>query len=304
MKQLFILILLLNTICFSNELNLKERFIHTKNYQANLISQIIPKSKKAVLYIHGFNDYFFNKDFSQKFLDQGYSFFAIDLHNHGKNINKNSKRYYFQDVKEFYPEINKAIDIIKNDYKIENITLYGISQGALIAALYENDNQKVNQLILDSPFFDFHFNWFLENLALPIVAKIGLYFPEFVLKSDEVNVFGKTIHKDFDGEWDIDMTLKSITTNAPIYLGWLNAVYQAQQKLQNGLNIKVPSLILYSNKSTTEQSNKKYHHSTDIVLDVKDMNLYSNKLSKNKQLISKEEIIEKRFERNWGYRMW
>ncbi len=46
---------------FSSEIKLKEKFIYTKKYQANLIYSIIPNSKKAVLYIHGFNDYFFNK---------------------------------------------------------------------------------------------------------------------------------------------------------------------------------------------------------------------------------------------------
>ena len=290
MKKILITLLFINIFCFSNELTLQEKFIYTEKHQANLIYKIKPNSKKAVLYIHGFNDYFFNKEFAANFLNQGYSFFAIDLHNHGKNMTPNSKRYYFTDVKEFYPEINQVVDIIKNEYKIENITLYGISQGGLIAALYENDNKRVNQLILDSPFFDFNFNWFLENLGLPIVAKLGTFFPTFVLKSDEVNVFGKTIHKDFDGEWDIDMNLKSITTNAPIYLGWINAVYQAQQRLQNGLDIKIPSLVLYSNKSTNEQSNKKYLHTTDIVLDVKDMNKYSSMLSKDKSLITKEEI--------------
>lgn len=290
MSKIFILLLLIGIQSFSTEIRLNERFIYTKDHQANLISSIKPNSKKAVLYIHGFNDYFFNKEFPKEFLNQGYSFFAIDLHNHGKNMNKDTKRYYFTDVKEFYPEINKAIDIIKEEYKIENITLYGISQGGLIAALFENDNQRVDRLILDSPFFDFHFNWFLENIGLPLVAKIGYFFPQLKLTSNEVNIFGQTIHKDFDGEWDIDMNLKAISTNAPVYLGWISAVYKAQQKLQNGLDIKVPSLILYSNKSTSEQSNKKYHHNTDIVLDVKDMKKYADKLSINKSLITKKEI--------------
>ena len=290
MKKILILFIFLSTFSFSNELILKERFIYTNKYQANLIYKIKPNSKKAVLYIHGFNDYFFNKEFASNFLNQGYSFFAIDLHNHGKNMTKKTKRYYFKDIKEFYPEINRAIDIMENKYKIENITLYGISQGALVAALFENDNERVDKLILDSPFFDFHFNWAMENLALPVVAQLGEFFPEFALKSDDENVFGKTLHKDFDGEWDIDMNLKAITKNAPIYLGWINAVYKAQQRLQNGLDIRVPSLILYSDKSTSEKANKRYLHNTDIVLDVKDMKHYSDMLSMDKSLVTKEEV--------------
>lgn len=285
-----ILFAFISKLCFAVDLNLKEEFIYAQKYQANLIYQIKPNSKKAILYIHGFNDYFFNKEFAQRFLEQGYSFFAIDLHNYGKNINKNTQKYYFSDIKEFFPEINKAVDIIKNRYKIENLTIYGLSQGGLIATLYENDYKRANQLILDSPFFDFNFNWFLENLALPIIAKTGSFFPNIELSSKEVNVFGKTIHKDFEGEWDIDMNLKNITTNAPIYLGWINAIHKAQQILQEGLNIKIPSLILYSHKSTPEDIDNEDRHSSDIVLDVDDIVKYSNMLSNDKSLIHREKI--------------
>jgi len=288
--KIFLLTFFFSQLLFANPLKLKEEFIHTKDYQANLISSVKKGSTKAVLYIHGFNDYFFNKEFAQRFLNEGYSFFAIDLHNHGKNINKDTKRYYFTDVKEFYSEINLAIDIMRDKYKIENITLYGISQGGLIAALFENDNQRVNALILDSPFFDFHLGWAIETLALPLVTTLGSFFPELKIDSDEPNVFGQSIHKDYQGEWDINLELKAITKNAPIYLGWLNAVNQAQKRLQNGLDIKVPSLILSSDISTSEQSNPKYHHSTDTVLDVNEMHEYAKSLSINQSLITKVKI--------------
>jgi len=290
LSKILIFLLLLTNSLFSKELKLNEEFIFTKNYQANLISSIKKDSKKAVLYIHGFNDYFFNKEFAQKFVNQGYSFFAIDLHNHGKNIKKDTKRYYFEDVKEFYPEINLALDIIENQYNINSVTLYGISQGALIAALFENDNQRVNNLILDSPFFDFHLGWAVETLALPLVTTLGSFFPELKIESDEPNVFGKTIHKDYQGEWDIDMDLKAIKKNAPIYLGWLNAINKAQKRLQEGLNINVPSLIISSDVSTSEQANPKYHHTTDTVLDIEEMHQYANALSSNESLISKVKI--------------
>ncbi len=53
-----------------------------------------------------------------------------------------------------------------------------------------------------------------------------------------------------------------------------------------GLDIKIPSLILSSDKSSDEQLNPKYHHSSDIVLDVNEMQKFSLKLSKNKNLIT------------------
>ena len=42
-------------------------------------------SKASVLYIHGFNDYFFQRELAQKMDSAGYSFYAIDLHKYGRS---------------------------------------------------------------------------------------------------------------------------------------------------------------------------------------------------------------------------
>ena len=115
---------------------------------------------------------------------------------------------------------------------------------------------------------------------------MGSFFPELKIQSDEPNLFGQSIHKDFSGEWDIDLELKAITKNAPVYLGWLNAVNKAQNRLEKGLDIKVPSLVLSSDISTSEQANPKYHHSTDTVLDIEEIQTLAKKLSVDQSLIT------------------
>ena len=37
------------------------------------------KTRRAVLYVHGFTDYFFQKHLAEHFAEQGYAFFALDL---------------------------------------------------------------------------------------------------------------------------------------------------------------------------------------------------------------------------------
>lgn len=281
MKLIFTLLLLFSSL-FSVQFQTQQ--LKTKEYEATLIYKTIPDSSKAILYIHGFNDYFFNEEFASKFLEQGYSFFAIDLHNYGRNLQKNSKPYFFKDIQEFDEEISMAISIIKNNFEIKNLTLYGYSQGALIATLYANRYKNINQLILDSAFFDFYFDPWVEKLALPMVSFIGNYFPNLKIDSTSANVFGQTLHKDFEGEWNFDLNLKSTATNAPIYLGWIHAIYEAQKTIHQKINLDIPVLSLYSSASYKDNAPKELLFKGDIVLDVKDIQTYSNNLNENSQL--------------------
>jgi alpha-beta hydrolase superfamily lysophospholipase len=177
MKLIFYTLFFL-TVLFSS--NFQTLPLKTKHHDATLIYQIVPNASKAILYIHGFNDYFFNEAFAQKFVENGYSFFAIDLHHYGRNLTSDSKPYYFQDIKEFDEEISLAIRTIKEGFNTQDITLYGYSQGALIATLYAYNYNTIDRLILDSAFFDFYFDPWIENMALPVVACIGKWFPTFI----------------------------------------------------------------------------------------------------------------------------
>src|ERR1051325_10378971 len=40
----------------------------------------------AVLYVHGFNDYFFQRHMAERFALEGYAFHALDLRKHGRSL--------------------------------------------------------------------------------------------------------------------------------------------------------------------------------------------------------------------------
>lgn len=291
------------------EILLQQKTIQTQKYTATISYKTLPNSTKSLLYIHGFNDYFFNTELAEKFLEKGYSFYAIDLHHYGRSLKKKDKQYYFTDIAQFDEELTQTLHFIQ-DNGSKDLTLYGYSQGALIALLYAQTHAEVKRLILDSAFLDFAFSPFLENYILPVVAAVGCYFPEFKIDSKEPNIFGQTMHKDFKGEWDFDLNLKQTRTNAPIYLGWIHAIYEAQKQIKAGLDLKRPVLSLYSHQSHTEQSDISLHFKSDLVLDVKDITLYSAQLNKDKTLttqsiihnamhgvtLSQKEVREKAYE--------
>ena len=54
-------------------------------------------SKTAVLYVHGFNDYFFQKEMGDLFVDSCFNFYAVDLRKYGRSYLKDQRRFEVRD---------------------------------------------------------------------------------------------------------------------------------------------------------------------------------------------------------------
>ena len=62
-------------------------------------------SRKAFLYVHGFNDYFFQGEMGDRFVDSGFNFYAVDLRRYGRSyepwqypFNIRKQEEYFADI--------------------------------------------------------------------------------------------------------------------------------------------------------------------------------------------------------------
>ncbi|WP_419032711.1 alpha/beta hydrolase, partial [Dysgonomonas gadei] len=73
------------------------------------------KSNKAVLYIHGFNDYFFQTEMACRFNDHGFNFYAIDLRKYGRSFLPHQKFNDIRNLKDYYEEILQSLDIIRSE---------------------------------------------------------------------------------------------------------------------------------------------------------------------------------------------
>ncbi|MGL4805090.1 MAG: alpha/beta hydrolase, partial [Bacteroidales bacterium] len=72
-------------------------------------------SHKAVLYIHGFNDYFFQKDMAAEFDSAGFNFYALDLRKYGRSYLPNQVKFNVRDLSEYFPDIDSALTIIQKE---------------------------------------------------------------------------------------------------------------------------------------------------------------------------------------------
>ena len=97
-------------------------------------------------------------------------------------------------------------------------------------------------------------------------------------------LYPKSIHKDYEGEWDFDLEHKPIK-GFPAYFNWLLAVKHGQDKVKEGLNTNIPILLMHSSTSFLPTKWKDEIHYSDVVLNVDDMIKYGPNLGENVDFI-------------------
>lgn len=237
---------------------------------------------RAILYIHGYNDYFFQADMANRLYDSSYNFYAIDLRKYGRSLDSTQTPYEVRDLKEYFADIDSALMVIRQQGAKE-VMLMGHSTGGLIASYYCGSQEgipPVEGLILNSPFLDMNLGGFMESVLVPIVSTIGACFPNLKVSGEGSSTYFESIHKDCHGEWDFDATLK-LKYSTPITAGWIRAIHTAQKEVQDGYNLEVPILLMYSDMSYNSPEWSPEYQRSDSVLDVVDIKKYGSLLGVN-----------------------
>jgi len=100
-----------------------------------------PRPRRAVLFLHGWSEYFFNAELATFWNGHGFAFFALDLHHHGRSLRPGTHGGYVADLIDYDAEISAALGLITalaHEGATPPVTLMGHSTGGLIAALWMN----------------------------------------------------------------------------------------------------------------------------------------------------------------------
>ena len=260
--------------------------------QGKVIATLVKKSaekktNKAVLYIHGFIDYFFQTEMAEQFNQHGYDFYALDLRKYGRSILAKQKPYYVRDLREYDAEITEALNIIGEEGH-DSVVLSGHSTGGLTTTLYaahHPEHPLLKALWVNSPFYDFNMNVIKKSLALPRLSRLGGVFPNLKFPSELNKFYVKTLHQQFGGEWDFNLQWKP-TTYPMVYSSFVHAVFEAQKEIHAGAKLTIPALVMHSDKT---RNPKKLNHdakTSDVILDVKHIEKYANKLQGDVSVIT------------------
>ena len=237
------------------------------DYDGRVVATLVrlppPESPRgAVLYVHGFIDYFFQRHMAERFAAEGYAFYALDLRKHGRSLLPQQHPCFCKDVSEYYGDITRALAEIDTE-----VLLAGHSTGGLVCTLYAAEGerrQQVKALWLNSPFFD----WKDAHKGKLRVAQMLGWFSPFMNDPKAVlPAYVRSLHRNWDGEWDFDLALKPLM-GFPAYFGWVRAIFAAHAKVHAGLLLKCPVLSMHSDES-------------DIILDWRQVSRWSRTLGTN-----------------------
>jgi alpha-beta hydrolase superfamily lysophospholipase len=226
----------------------------------------------AVLYLHGFSDYFFQTQLADFFADRGLAFYALDLRKSGRGRRPGQTAHYVSDLALCDQELQRALTVIRDGHPGQPVVLVAHSTGGLIAPLWLDRRRRAGQvppvagLVLNSPWFDLQGKPSYRSVltqALRVLAKLQP-FRQVPVPS---GVYGQTLHTSGTGEWDFDLALKPLA-GFPVTIGWLNAVRRGHARLHRGLEVGVPSLVLRSARTHFSGSYTADSDRADTVLDV------------------------------------
>ena len=245
-------------------------------------------SAKAFLYVHGFVDYFFHEHVASALIAAGWDFYALELHRYGRSLRAGNRPNYCTSLAQYDAEISAAIAIAVDEDHHTTLALYGHSTGGLIVSLYADSGARradISAVVLNSPFFGFKVSR-REAAKLKVAVAIGRVLPWLSDPNAISPRYGESLHVTRRGEWNFDLRWKPLS-GFPAYFGWVRAIKLGHNRVQRGLALECPVLLLHSDQSGGGREWNDNFHSRDIVLDVDHMRRFSSGLGRD---VQREEI--------------
>lgn len=226
--------------------------------------------KPAVLYLHGWSDYFFNVLLARFFTARGHRFYALDLHNHGRSLASPSLGGYVDDLADYDDEIRLAVAVLRADTgKDGPVILMGHSTGGLIAALWAAKSPaQVSHLILNSPWLEIQGGAAIRRTATPLIRPLADLRPLTRMRVPERSFYWRGISDEAYGEWAVDRRMRPPQA-FPVRAGWMRAILSGQRSVAAGLGLAAPVLVLVSTRSMLGPVWNEDMLRADVVLDVR-----------------------------------
>ena len=235
---------------------------------ASLVRRNPPRHRRAVLYLHGWSDYFFQTWMADFFDAIGYDFHALELRRYGRGLTEGMLGGYVSDLSDYFTELDLAYAEVTREH--DEVTVLAHSTGGLVASLWVDERPgQVNGLMLNSPWLDWHGSPLMrvatEAIAMPfsLTAKNAAR----TLPVPDTGNYMRSIHSSLDGEWDFDFDLKR-HPSFTIRPGWVNAILAGHKKVRQGLSIDTPVLSMRSASRHFGRTWCEKHQTCDVVLEV------------------------------------
>ena len=273
----------------------------------------ISSPRGIILYVHGYNDYFFQEELAEKSDSAGFAFFAIDLHYNGRSYRAGEPRSDMRSVKEYYAELDAAVALSKKiagNSISSNLPFVIIahSNGGLITPHYlnERNSEDFAAFVLNSPFLDYKNSWFVRNVAFPVLSDVALLMPDAPAPKQESPKYNTSLLKTERGEWEFNTELKSAEWPQQ-YFGFLRATTRGIKWIHNGMQIKSAILMMRSGCTVNNVKWDEDYMRCDCLLDVNLLEKWAPKLGPDVTTVTVEDgmhdvFLSRKEVRDFAYR--
>lgn len=207
-----------------------------------------PPRRRAVLLVHGFNDYVFQTHVAEAFDDAGWDVFGLDLRAAGRSLRPWQLPHFVTDLRVYSEELTRAAAWIRREHDV--LAVHAHSTGGLTTALWAHSMRRkvvVDALVLNSPWFDLDAPWFDRTVGTHVLDRVAPWDPERIVHSSPSG-YAHDLLRANGGEWDFDTAWKS-PAGVPARAGWIRAVRRGHARLGRGLDVRVPVLVAASTTS-------------------------------------------------------
>lgn len=241
-------------------------------------------TRGAVLYVHGFTDYFFQTGLADFFAARGLRFYALDLRKCGRARRPGQTAHYVSDLARYDEELDQALSVITEENPGLPVIVAAHSTGGLIVPLWLHRRRTVDVSItrpvigavLNSPWLDLQVSWMVRGPLTQLVRLRAKTRPLAPIKV-RPGVYGQTLHVSGTGEWEYDTDLKPLH-GFPVTVGWMAAVRQGHAHVHHGIETGVPVLVLRSDKSLKAAEYSPACDRCDLILNTKQIGRWARSL--------------------------
>ncbi|WP_448631218.1 alpha/beta hydrolase [Cellulomonas soli] len=224
---------------------------------------------RAVLYVHGWSDYFFQTGLAEFWHARGVAFYALDLHKYGRSLRPHQTPGYTDDLQSYDQDLHAALEVVRSDIGPHGrVMLMGHSTGGLIGVLWAHRHPGLlSGLVLNSPWLELLGSAIVRYASGPALAQLARFQPRTPLPNIDPGFYSRTVEARFGGEWTVDETWRP-TPSFPVRAGWLRAITAGHATVARGLSIDSPILMLASARTVISPRWSEDMRTADSVLDV------------------------------------
>ena len=240
-----------------------------------------------LLYIHGRNDYFFQRKLAEDIAGCGGAFYALDLRRYGRSLRPGQRMGFVSNLSLYDEDISEALDLIREDYPDLPLVLMGHSTGGLLATLWANRHPgALDGLILNSAWLEMQTMASMRSAVAPILERIASRNPMWAVPGgDGPDHYGRSLREGWNAldaplpdslaaypddpavkGWSYALEWKR-PGSYPAYAAWLEAILDGHENVASSVHLDIPVLSMMSTSSYFGEEFSEAVFSSDVVLD-------------------------------------